>query len=76
MFFHSSSGASQVGLFPLKIPAFALTMSRRPSSATPSSSAAFNAPTSRTSACRATIRRSRDSTSLTVCSRSPASDIG
>ncbi len=54
----------------VQMPAFAHTMSRRPSSLTPSASTAVNVSTSRTSALRAMMRRSSASTARTVSSRS------
>ena len=53
------------------IPACATTMSSRPNSAIPCSSAALSCPRSRTSACTATMRRSSASTRRTVSFRSP-----
>ena len=54
----------------LRMPALATTMSTRPSSATPSSKAAWSAAMSRTSARRATTRRPSLPTNLAVSSRS------
>ncbi len=59
----------------VQMPAFAQTMSRWPSWATPSSTAAFSAAASRTSARVAMIRRSSASTSLTVWARSASVDM-
>ena len=60
----------------VQMPALALTMSSRPSCATPSSTAALSEPKSRTSACVATIRRSMASTAFTVCARSASVAMG
>ena len=59
----------------VQMPAFAQTMSRCPSCATPSSTAAFSAAASRTSVGVAMIRRSSASTSLTVSARSASVDM-
>jgi hypothetical protein len=60
----------------LAMPALATTMSSRPSSPTPASTAAASPPESRTSAWVAMIRRSWASTSLTVSARSSGVAIG
>src|SRR5690348_7793866 len=67
-----SSSSSVIGA----IPALASTMSTGPSSATPASNAARSPASSRTSAWRATIRRSSASTALTVSARSSGVAIG
>ena len=59
-----------------RMPAFAETMSSRPNSATPASTAVFSESKSRTSACAVTIRRSSASTWRAVSARSAAVAIG
>ena len=66
----TSSSIDQAFSENVAMPALALTMSRRPSSATPSSTSARTAAPSRTSASRAMIRRSRSSTCFAVSLRS------
>ena len=70
----ASCGSSPIDIGAM--PALARTMSTGPSSATPASKAARSPASSRTSACRATIRRSSASTSLAVSARSSGVAIG